>query len=337
MAYAGHHVAAGKVLVVAPAWVGDMVMAHTLVPGLVRRGAVVEFLAPPSTADLARRMPGVAAVHDLNVGHGELGFRERTRVARRLRCRKFDWAIVLPNSFKSALVPFLAGIPRRTGFTGEARLGLVNDRRKLRVRDLPRQVDRFAALADVTPEDPRLCADPANRAALLRGLGLGAASNLVALCPGAEYGPSKRWPRERFAELARRLATAGVAVCVLGSARDAELAQAVASGSPALDLTGRTDLLDAVDILSASCLAVTNDSGLMHVAAALGVPVVAIYGSTTPAFTPPLSTRAVTIGQDLPCRPCFRRECPLGHRACLNNTSVERVMGEVHELGVLRG
>ena len=337
MAYAGQRVAAGKVLVVAPAWVGDMVMAHALVPGLVRRGAVIEFVSPPTTGDLARRMPGVAAVHDLNVGHGEVGLGERVRVARRLRGREFDWAIVLPNSFKSALVPYLAGIPRRTGFTGEARLGLVNDRRKLLVRDLPRQVDRFAALADVTPEEPRIDADPANRAALLHRFGLHPDSNLVALCPGAEYGPSKRWPRQRFAELARRLATAGAAVCVMGSTRDAELGEAVAKRSPAHDLTGKTGLLDAVDMLSACCAAVTNDSGLMHIAAALGVPVVAIYGSTTPAFTPPLSTRAVTIGQDLPCRPCFRRECPLGHRACLNNTSVERVMGEVHELGVLRG
>ena len=338
MAYAGHRVdtAAGKVLVVAPAWVGDMVMAHALVPGLVRRGAVVEFLAPPATGDLARRMPGVSAVHDLKVDHGELGLGERMRVARRLRGRGFDRAIVLPNSFKSALVPFLAGIPRRTGFTGEARAGFVNDRRKLRVRDLPRQVDRFAALADVEPVPPRLCADPANRAALLGRFGLGARGDLVALCPGAEYGSSKRWPRERFAELAKRLATAGAAVCVLGSVRDAELEAAVAGGSPTLDLTGKTGLLDAVDILSASCVAVTNDSGLMHVAAALGVPLVAIYGSTTPAFTPPLSDRAVAIGQDLPCRPCFKRECPLGHRACLNNTTVERVLGEIDQLGVLR-
>ena len=311
-------------------------MAHTLVPGLVRRGAVVEFLAPPATAALARRMPGVTAVHDLNVDHGGFGLGERVEVARRLRRHGFDWSIVLPNSWKSALAPFLAGIPRRTGFTGEARFGLLNDRRRLDVRNLPRQVDRFASLADVEPSNPRLDASPSAGMEFLRRFGLnrgGAA--LVALCPGAEYGPSKRWPAERFAELARRLAGAGSAVCVLGGLRDREYGAAIAERSPALDLTGRTRLFEAVDILSASSAAVTNDSGLMHVAAAVGVPVAAVYGSTTPGLTPPLSARAVAIGQELPCRPCFKRECPLGHLACLTNTPARRAMDALRELGVV--
>lgn len=336
MAYAGQHVGAtaGRVLVVAPAWVGDMVMAHTLVPGLVRRGVVVEFLAPRATGDLARRMPGVSEVHDVNVGHGALGFRQRADAARRLKGRRFDQAIVLPNSFKSAIAPFLAGIPRRTGFTGEARYGLLNDRRRLDTGKLPRLVDRFAALADVVPENPGLRADPARREALLTEFDLRGYATLIALCPGAEYGPSKRWPAERFADLASRLASKGAAVVILGSARDAELGHSIARCSPALDLTGKTDLLDVVDILSATSAAVTNDSGLMHVAAALGVPVAGIYGSTTPAFTPPLSARSLAVGHDLPCRPCFRRECPLGHRACLTNTSADRVMGALGALGV---
>lgn len=309
-------------------------MAHTLVPGLVRRGAVVEFLAPHATGDLARRMPGVSAVHDLNVGHGRIGFRERSDAARRLKAARFDWAIVLPNSFKSAIVPFLAGIRHRTGFTGEARLGLLNDRRRLDLEVQTRLVDRFAALADVEPENPCLHADPVRRQTLLAEFGLRSGNTLIALCPGAEYGPSKRWPTERFAELASRLASEGAQVCILGSARDAELGEAITRRSPAVDLSGKTDLLDAVDILSAASGAVANDSGLMHVAAALGVPVAGIYGSTTPAFTPPLSARAVAIGHDLPCRPCFRRECPLGHRACLTNTSAERVMHALAELGI---
>ena len=325
---------AAKVLVVAPAWVGDMVMAHTLVPGVVDRGGVVEFLAPLATSGLARRMPGVSAVHELRVGHGTLGLRERARVARRLKARRFDQAIILPNSFKSAIAPFLAGIPRRTGFTGEARYGLLNDRRRLDTGNQPRLVDRFAALADVAPENPGLRSDPARREALCADLDL-RGDTLIALCPGAEYGSSKRWPAERFAGLARRLAAKGAGVFILGNARDAELGRSIARRSPALDLTGKTDLLDAVDILSAASAAVTNDSGLMHVAAALGVPVAGIYGSTTPAFTPPLSTRSLAIGHDLPCRPCFRRECPLGHRACLTHTSVDRVMGALAALGVV--
>ncbi len=326
-----------NVLVVAPAWVGDMVMAHTLVPGLVRRGAVVEFLAPPSTADLARRMPGVSAVHELNLGHGDLGLGERVRVARRLRRRGFDQAIVLPNSFKSAIVPFLAGIPRRRGFTGEARVGVLTERRRLDTATLPRLVDRFAALADVEPEPPRLQADPVRRKALLAKYGLGPDDVLVAVCPGAEYGPSKRWPAERYSGLARCLTATGAVVWVVGNTRDSASGELIGRGSAALDLTGKTDLLDAVDILSAADVVVSNDSGLMHVAAALGVRVVAIYGSTTPTFTPPLSRRAVAIGHDLPCRPCFRRECPLGHGDCLAKTSVADVLHAIEELGVAVG
>ena len=311
-------------------------MANALVPGLVCGGAVVEFLAPPATRGLARRMPDVSVVYDYDVDRGQLGLGDRVEAARRLKRRGIDWAIVLPNSWKSALVPFLAGIPRRTGFTGEARYGLLNDIRKLDVRKLPRQVDRFAFLAGVPPSSPRLQSSPSSGIDLLRKCGLDLGSRtLVALCPGAEYGPSKRWPAERFAELARRLADAGAAACVLGSARDAELGAQIAACSPALDLTGKTRLVQAVDILSVASAAVTNDSGLMHVAAALDVPVVAIYGSTTPVFTPPLSARAMAIGQDLPCRPCFERECPLGHLACLANTSARRAMDALRELGVV--
>lgn len=313
-----------------------MVMANALVPGLARRGAVVDFLVPPTTHDIARRMPDVTTVYELNVAHGALGLRERVEVAARLRQRRFDWAIVLPNSWKSALAPFLAGIPRRTGFTGEARFGLLNDRRKLDVQNLPRQVDRFASLANVAPSNPRLDANQSSGEGLLRRFGLELDSRpLVALCPGAEYGPSKRWPAERFADLARRLADAGAVVCALGSVRDTELGAAIARCSPAFDLTGKTRLCEVVDILSLASAAVTNDSGLMHVAAALDVPVVGIYGSTTAAFTPPLSARAVTIGQDLPCRPCFKRECPLGHLACLTITSTQQVMDALHELGAV--
>lgn len=312
-----------------------MVMAHTLVPGLVRRGAVVEFLAPAATHGLAWRMPDVTVVHELNVGHGAFGLRERLEAASRLQPRRIDWAIVLPNSWKSALAPFLAGIPRRTGFTGEARYGLLNDMRKLDVRKLPRQVDRFAFLAGVAPSNPRLESSASSGIDLLRRFGLDLGSrDLVALCPGAEYGPSKRWPAERFAELARRLTDAGAAVCILGSARDAALGARIAECSPALDLTGQTRLVEVVDILSVASAAVANDSGLMHVSAALRVPVAVVYGSTTPAFTPPLSPSAVAIGHDLPCRPCFKRECPLGHSACLNRTSAERVLGVLNELGV---
>ena len=320
-------------LVVAPAWVGDMVMAHGLVSGLVERGSTVHFLAPRATVDLAKRMPGVAVVHTLAVRRGRVDLLERNAAARRLRDVGFDQAIVLPNSFKSALPPWFAGIPRRTGFTGEARFGLLNDRRSLDAERWPRLVDRFAALADVAPSPPRLRFDPERRRQLLDKHGLATDRPVVALCPGAEYGAAKRWPAEHFAVLARRVAAAGATVWLLGSERDRDPAAEIARGAKVCNLAGKTALLDAVDLLSAASAVVANDSGLMHVAAALGVPVAALYGSTTPAFTPPLSDKAVVIEQDgLACRPCFRRECPLGHLACLRKISAERVFETLTQL-----
>lgn len=195
MAYAG--CAGGvKTLVVAPAWVGDMVLAHAIVPGLTERGHEVHFLAPAATAPLARRLPGVAEVHAIDAVHGRLGLGERRAAGRRLRRLGFSQAIVLPGSFKSALTPYFAGIPRRTGLRGEWRYGLLNDMRRLAPRETPRLVDRFAALADVAPARPRLRADANARRALIAKHGLATDAPIVALCPGAEYGPAKRWPAE---------------------------------------------------------------------------------------------------------------------------------------------
>ena len=314
-----------RALIVAPAWVGDMVMAHAMVPGLVDGGTEVHFLAPPGTAPLATRMEGVAAVHIVEARHGEFGWRVRRRAARELRPLRFDRAIVLPNSFKSALVPLLAGIPTRTGFRGEWRYGLINDMRRLDEARLPRLVDRYAALADGAPTRPRLAADPAARRRLLAKHGLGTDRPVVALCPGAEYGEAKRWPAERFAALAARCVEAGAAVWVFGTAGESAAAERIAAEAPAVDLTGRTSLTDAVDLLSAASAAVVNDSGLMHVAAALDLPLVALFGSSSPAFTPPLSPSATILERNLPCRPCFERTCPLGHLDCLRGISVDQV------------
>ena len=323
-----------KVLVVAPAWVGDMVMAHAIVPGLAARGDEVHFLAPPSTAPLPARMPGVAATHRHCARRGRLDWRRRRQAARQLRRGGFDQAIVLPGSFKSALTPALAGVPKRTGFRGEARFGLINDMRPLNAEAMPRLVDRFAALADTTPAPPRLRADEAARPRLLARLGIALDRPAVALCPGAEYGAAKRWPAEHFAALAELCARAGAAVWVLGSAADRPAAAAIAQRAAVVDLTGRTSLAEAVDVLSAAHGAVTNDSGLMHVAGALGVPVVAVYGSTSPVFTPPLGGRAAVVERQLDCRPCFARECRLGHLDCLRGLPPARVFAALRGLGV---
>jgi heptosyltransferase-2 len=246
---------------------------------------------------------------------------------------------VLPHSWKSALVPFFAGIPRRIGFVGEARYLVLTDARPLDEAALPRMVDRFCLLAEpggvkppVTSPIPTLAADPERSAAILTRLGLDGARG-VALCVGAEYGPAKRWPAAHFAALATRLATMGLEPWLIGGPGDARIGAEVEALAPAVrDLTGKTSMGEAIDLIAASRAVVSNDSGLMHVAAALGRPLVALYGSTSPAFTPPLSPDAVILSLNVECSPCFQRVCPLGHFKCLNELSPDRVWAAVEPL-----
>ncbi len=316
-----------RALIVAPAWVGDMVMAHTLVQALKEQDAAAEIhlAAPTATAPLGARMPGVHQVHELATSHGALGWGERRRLGLRLRRVGFEAAYVLPNSFKSALLPCWAGIPRRIGALGEARFGLLNDWRRLDRDRHPKMIERFMALAyppgQPLPQPypaPALTVDAANRDALVERFGLAAAGRVTILCPGAEYGAAKRWPAEHFAALARERLKAGHGVWVIGSPGDRERGAAIAEAAPgAVNLAGRTRLADTVDLLSLADAVVTNDSGLMHVACALSVRVVALYGSTSPEFTPPLGANAQALSLGLDCQPCFKRQCPLGHFNCL--------------------
>ncbi|ROR29605.1 heptosyltransferase-2 [Inmirania thermothiophila] len=323
-------------LVVGPAWVGDMVMAQAVLRLLAARrpGVAIDVIAPPWSLPLVRRMPEVREAIALEVGHGEFGLGARWRLARRLRRRGYGQALLLPRSFKAALVPWLAGIPRRTGHLGEARRGLVNDVRPDPGRRRAPWVRRMAVLAlepgEAVPEvlpQPRLAVDEANRARLMTALGLAGEGPVLGLCPGAEYGPSKRWPARRYGALAARMAARGWRVWVFGSARERPLGEEVvaASGGAARNLCGRTRLEDVVDLMSACERVVTNDSGLMHVAAATGTALTVIYGASSPDYTPPLTPRARIVRRALACAPCFRRVCPLGHTACLEGIEVEEV------------
>lgn len=328
-----------RILVVGPSWVGDMVMASVLFQLLRARQpqARIDVLAPGWSLPLLARMPEVNQGIEMPVGHGQLGLRTRWRLARSLRGR-YDQAIVLPGSLKSALVPWLAGIARRTGYRGEQRYGLLNDMRQLRPAELPLMVQRYAALAlDVRapaatdlPADlprPRLRVDRARQAALRADLGLDARRPAVALLPGAEFGPSKQWPLAHYAAAARSLLAQGHAIWVLGSPKDAEAGRLIAEQAPgAIDLCGRTRLEDAVDLLAAASGCISNDSGLMHVAAALDLPLVALFGSTSPEHTPPLSPAAQVLRLGLDCSPCFQRTCPLGHHRCLRDISPAHVL-----------
>lgn len=325
-----------KILVIGPSWIGDMVMAQSLFIHLRDRelSPRVDVLAPAWSGPILARMPEVAAHIEMPVGHGKLGLGTRLALGRDLRREKYDQAIVIPRSWKSALVPFVAGIPQRTGYLGEARYGILNDIRPLDEVRLPRTVDRYVALGidrdgHLPPSirSPRLTVDTANQARLFRELFLTIGRPIVGFVPGAEFGPAKRWPAEYFAELARRLIGLGRDVWLFGSGKDSEVCGRIASqaGEGVVDLSGKTTLAEVVDLIAATERMVTNDSGLMHIAAAVGSRVVALYGSSSPDNTPPLSPDAVVLKLDLECSPCYQRECPFGHYRCLTGLGVDRV------------
>ena len=324
-----------ETLVVSPSWIGDAVLAHPLLARLKARDpqGAIDVLAPAWASAVYGRMPEVRRTIAFPFGHGELRLGERRRFARALP--RYDHAIVLPGSLKSALVPWFAGIARRTGWRGEMRFGLLNDLRTLDPVALPLIVERFAALAQPAGEalerplpPPRLAVDPAQRDAAVDRFGLAGAGPVLALAPGAEYGPAKRWPARHFAEVARVHAGRGYRVWLFGSERDAAVTAEVAAlaGVPVADLAGRTSLDEAIDLLSLAGRVVSNDSGLMHVAAALDRPLAAVFGSSSPDFPPPLSPNARVIRLGLACSPCFQRECPLGHTDCLQKLDPAQVL-----------
>ncbi len=337
---------AERLLVVGPSWVGDMVIAQSLFRSLLAAEpeTCIDVVAPGWSLPLIERMPEVRRAFELSVGHGELGLRARRALGRRLRAEAYDRAIVLPRSAKAALVPWFASIPRRTGFRGELRYGLVNDMRRFDAAELDQTVKRFLALGPRDPGAPlehvlapRLATDRAASERAAAKLGLALEAGTVALMPGAEYGPAKQWPIERFAALAARLCAEGRAVWVLGSAKERALGEriAVEADAPGVhNLCGATTLTDVVDLLAAVPVAVSNDSGLMHVAAASGTHVVAIYGSSTPDFTPPLTDASSIHYLRLDCSPCFERHCPLGHLNCLRGISVDDVHASVARVPV---
>ena len=319
-------------------------MAQPLFKRLHERypGSEIHVLAPEWTLPLFDLMPEVHQTIANPFSHGELRLVDRYRFGKKLREKHYDWAIVLPNSLKSAMIPFFAHIPVRIGYAGEVRYGLLNDVRKLDENTLPLMVERFTQLAEKrnTPLEkpvpyPALNVAQNERDALLARLGLSFDKPVAAFCVGAEYGPAKRWPASHFAELAKMLSEKGYQVWLVGSDKDQDIGEEVrlASDDSCENLCGKTSLKDAITLISAATLVITNDSGLMHVAAALDKPLVALYGSSSPGFTPPLSNHARIANLNLSCSPCFKRECPLGHFDCMTKLTAEQVMKEISRLG----
>jgi heptosyltransferase II len=322
-------------LVIAPQWIGDAVMTEPLLRRLKARGERLAVGALPWVAPVYRAMPQVEEIIEFPFQHGGLQFKARRAIARQVEGR-FDTAYVLPNSLKSALLPFLASIPKRVGYLGEARVGLLTHRLKNPGDKMP-MVAFYSALSGdkegLADDRPQLQLPAAQIDAALAALGL-QPGGYYAFAPGAEYGPAKRWPAIHFAELARRLDRPTI---LLGSGKEAELCQEIAGaagGGTGLNLAGKTPLLQAFALIAAARAMISNDSGLMHVAAAFGVPQVAVFGSSSPLHTPPLNDKArvLWLKQDasyqppLDCSPCFQRECPLGHTRCLYDITPDAVI-----------
>ncbi len=323
-------------LVVGPAWVGDMVMAQSLFKTLAMQypQGAIDVVAPAWAAPLRARMPEVRDAHALDAGHGQVRLSVRRALGHALRSRRYRRALVLPRSFKAALVPYFARVPERIGYFGEWRFGVLTERRPLDKTRLPTTVGRYVALAhpdgaSFDAPEPALRQDAQRTVKLCRDLGLDADAPVVALLPGAEYGPAKQWPTQSFRELAGELTARGLGVWVLGSKKEHELGAAICASGTAHNLCGRTSLTDAIDLLHAARVAVSNDSGLMHVAAACGAHVVALYGSSSPLMTPPLTARADIVQEPQPCSPCFARTCRYDHYRCLRDIGAPRVVDRV--------
>jgi heptosyltransferase II len=311
-----------KILVLGPAWVGDMVLAQSLFKTLKTNNpnCIIDVAAPAWTLPLLERMPEVSGKIALPFKHKQLAFFERIKFGKSLKNVGYTQSIMLTNSFKSALLPWAAGIPKRTGFLGEMRYGLLNDIRILNKTQLPRTVDRFVALGLAPNQtlgniyNPSLIASKQNALQALAKLKLLAPTNKVlGLCPGAEYGSAKRWPAEYYAEVANEALKNGWQVWLFGSDKDVSVTNIInqLTQNRCADFGGKTNLNEAIDLMSLCETVISNDSGLMHIAAALDKTLISIYGSSNPHHTPPMSAKAVVEYLGVECSPCFKRECPL--------------------------
>lgn len=334
-----------RILIIGPSWVGDMVLAHSLFQMLKAQNpnVIIDVATPAWTLPLLERMPEVNRSIALPFKHGQLSLFERIRFGRSLKGQGYTQAILLVNSLKSAILPFAAGIPLRTGFLGECRYGLLNDIRKLDKAKLPRTIDRFLALgvdkkraapqtSDSIP-NPRLVADSDHAIKVLQQHGLSQPTNkILGLCPGAEYGEAKRWPTEHYAEVANFALDKGWLVWLFGSEKDMPVTDTInrLTQSRCQNWGGKTKLGEAIDLMSLCDTIISNDSGLMHVAAALDKNLIAIYGSSDPHHTPPMSPKAKIEYLALECSPCFKRKCPLTgpdqKLACLKGITPQRII-----------
>ncbi|EOX4279470.1 lipopolysaccharide heptosyltransferase II [Vibrio cholerae] len=345
-----------KILVIGPSWVGDMVMSQSLYTTLKQQhpDALIDVMAPGWCKPILERMPEVNRAIEMPLGHGEFNLLGRREIGKSLREFKYDHAYVLPNSAKSALIPWFANIPLRTGWRGELRYGLLNDLRPNK-KAFQYMVERYVALAHPraqmvdsaslggleTLPRPKLSIDVEAQQQTLAKFALSTQRKAIGLCPGAEFGPAKKWPENHYAEVAHAMCQQGHQVWLFGSQKDLDTCNGIKQRVPSeyhaqiQVLAGQTSLIEAVDLLAACHTVVSNDSGLMHVAAAVGCNVVAVYGSTSPKYTPPLAEKVEIVHTDIECRPCFKRECQYQHLKCLSELTPKQVLDSIRKLDAI--
>lgn len=342
-----------RILVIGPSWVGDMVMSQSLYITLKEKypDSSIDVIAPAWCKPILERMPEINQAISMPIGHGELNILGRRAIGKSLREAKYDQAFVCPNSAKSALIPWFADIPKRTGWTGEMRYGLLNDLRPNK-KSFQYMVERYVALAHPKSEmidsnslggleklpKPVLTVLENEQKTAAEKFQLSLDTPITGLCPGAEFGPAKKWPETHYAQVAESMVRTGKQVWLFGSQKDFETCNNIKGLVPEelqskiYVLAGQTSLIEAVDLLGACQTVVANDSGLMHVAAAVGCNVVAVYGSTSPKYTPPLAAKVEIVHTDIDCRPCFQRECEFKHLKCLTELSPKDVIDSIYKL-----
>lgn len=332
-----------KILIISPAWIGDIVIAQSLLKYLkhLHSEIIIDILAPVWSHELYSIMSEINEIFTMPLRHSQFQLKKRWQLGRSLRKRKYQQAIILPNSWKSAVIPFAARIPLRTGWLGEMRFGLLNDWRILDKKMYPMMVQRFLMLGNAKTLAHKnldwhsfqpslaLSCNPKNTKK-----NLSEEKALLILCPGAAYGPAKCWPTEYFAAIANYKKSKDWQIVLLGSQSDKPLGLKIQelTKNACIDLIGKTSLLEALNILSFATLVISNDSGLMHLTAALGRPLIALYGSSNPEFTPPLSEKAKIMYLKLSCSPCFERQCPLVHLNCLKKLTPQIVLNAIDDL-----
>lgn len=320
-----------KFLIIGPSWLGDMVMAQALLKSLkvINSNAVIDVAALTWSLPVLHRMQEVNQIIELNLQHGEWSFEKRYQFGKMLQKNDYSHAIVLPNTWKSALIPWFAKIPKRIGWLGEMRFGLLNDIRFLNKSIYQTMVKRYVALAypakcelPTQIPNPTLMADQENVVRLMSEFSISNKLPVLALCLGAAFGEAKCWPEEYYIELAKTQIKKNWQVWIFGTNKNLTIED---NSGLIFNFSGKLKLLDVIDLLSLANTVVCNDSGLMHIAASFNKKIVAIYGATSSKFTPPLTKKVKIVDKKLACSPCFARDCPLGHHKCMRLITVEEI------------